>query len=131
VRPFVLLAAGLVLLGGLPPLPAIPWPTVPSITAPAPGPATAAVYVYEKDHTAVPVGVTVGLNRLNRERQIVATLLEADTTNGAGTIPEQFRQAVAAAKADGLPALVVLSGSTVLAIVKAPADAEQIVRAVP
>lgn len=131
MRPFVLLAAGLVLLGGLPPLPAIPWLAVPSITAPAPGPATAAVYVYEKDHTAVPVGVTVGLNRLNRERQIVATLLEADTTNGAGTIPEQFRQAVAAAKADGLPALVVLSGSTVLAIVKAPADAEQIVRAVP
>jgi hypothetical protein len=77
------------------------------------------------------VGVTVGLNRLNRERQVVATLLEADTTNGAGTIPKQFRQAVAAAKADGLPALVVLSGSTVLAIVKAPADAEQIVRAVP
>ena len=131
MRPFVLLAAGLVLLGGLPPLPAIPWLAVPSITAPAPGPATAAVYVYEKDATAVPVGVTVGLNRLNRERQIVATLLEADTTNGAGTIPEQFRQAVAAAKADGLPALVVLSGSTVLAIVKAPADAEQIVRAVP
>jgi hypothetical protein len=38
---------------------------------------------------------------------------------------------VEAAKARGLPALVVLSGSTVLAIVKAPTDADAVVRAVP
>lgn len=125
MRPFVLLALGLLLLAG--PLPA--WhgggTTVVAKTA------TAAVYVYEKDATAVPPGVTVGLNRLNRERQILATLVEADATDGDGEVPDQYRAAVEAAKAKGLPALVVLSGSTVLAIVKAPTDADAVVRAVP
>jgi len=125
VRPFVLLALGLLLLAG--PLPA--WPG--GGTAVAAKAATAAVYVYEKDATAVPPGVTVGLNRLNRERQIIATLLEDDTTDGDGDVPDQYRAAVEAARDKGLPALVVLSGSTVLAIVKAPTDADAVVRAVP
>lgn len=126
MRPLLLLAAGLILLAGQ--LPAIPWP-VPGVTAPAA--ATAAVYVYEKDASAVPVGVTVGLNRLNRERKIVATLLEADSTAGGGDVPDQYRDALAAATASGLPALVVLSGSTVLSVTPAPTDADAIVRAVP
>jgi hypothetical protein len=126
MRTLLLLAAGLVLLAG--PLPSIPW-TVPIVTAPAA--ATAAVYVYEKDATAVPVGVTVGLNKLNRERKIVATLLEADTVDGTGEIPDQYREALAAATASGLPALVVLSGSTVLSVTPAPTDPEAIARAVP
>jgi hypothetical protein len=93
--------------------------------------ATAAVYVYEKDATAVPTGVVVGLNRLNRDRGIVATLLEADTVDGTGEIPDQYRPALAAAKDAGLPALVVLSGSTVLSATPAPADPDEIARAVP
>jgi hypothetical protein len=123
VRTLLLLAAGLVLLAG--PLPEIPW-TWRTATAP-----TAAVYVYEKDATAVPTGVVVGLNLLNRDRGIVATLLEADTTDGDGEIPDQYRPALAAAKDRGLPALVVLSGSTVLSIVQAPADSDSVTRAVP
>lgn len=125
MRPFVLLALGLLLLAG--PLPA--WHG--GGTAVVATTATAAVYVYEKDATAVPPGVTVGMNRLNRERQILATLVEADATDGDGDVPDQYRAAVEAAKAKGLPALVVLSGSTVLAIVKAPTDADAVVRAVP
>jgi hypothetical protein len=125
VRTLLLLAAGLVLLAG--PLPEIPW-TVPALTAPA---VTAAVYVYEKDMTAVPTGVVIGLNVLNRDRGIVATLLEADTTDGDGEIPDQYRPALAAAKDRGLPALVVLSGSTVLSIVQAPADSDSVTGAVP
>jgi len=128
VKPFVLIAAGLVLIFGLPTLPAIQWPGVVVAT---PEIATAAVYVYEKDATAIPVGVTVGLNRLNRERHIVATLLEADTTDGSGDVPEQYREALAAATASGLPALVVLSGTTVLSVTPAPVDADAILRAVP
>jgi hypothetical protein len=128
VRPFVLIAAGLVLIFGLPTLPAIQWPSVVVAT---PELATAAVYVYEKDESAIPVGVTVGLNRLNRERHIVATLLEADTTDGSGDVPEQYREALAAATASGLPALVVLSGTTVLSVTPAPVDADAILRAVP
>ena len=125
MRPIILLAAGLFLLAG--PLPEISW-TVPALTAPA---VTAAVYVYEKDMTAVPTGVVIGLNVLNRDRGIVATLLEADTTDGDGEIPDQYRPALAAAKDRGLPALVVLSGSTVLSIVQAPADSDSVTGAVP
>jgi hypothetical protein len=124
VRPLLLLAAGLFLLAG--PLPEIPWP-VPALTAPA---VTAAVYVYEKDMTAVPTGVVIGLNVLNRDRGIVATLLEADTTDGDGEIPDQYRPALAAAKDRGLPSLVVLSGSTVVSIVQAPADSDAVTGAV-
>lgn len=125
MRTLLLLAAGLVLLAG--PLPTIPW-TVPIVTPPV---ATAAVYVYEKDQAAVPTGVVVALNRLNRDRGIVATLLEADTVDGTGEIPGQYREALAAATASGLPALVVLSGSTVLSVTPAPTDPEAIARAVP
>jgi hypothetical protein len=128
VKPFVLIAAGLVLIFGLPTLPAIQWPSVVVAT---PELATAAVYVYEKDESAIPVGVTVGLNRLNRERHIVASLYEADTTDGTGDVPEQYREALAAATASGLPALVVLSGTTVLSVTPAPVDADAILRAVP
>ena len=128
MKPFVLIAAGLVLIFGLPPLPAIQWPGVVVAT---PEIATAAVYVYEKDESAIPVGVTVGLNRLNRERGIVATLLEADPDDGTGDVPEQYREALAAATASGLPALVVLSGTTVLSVTPAPVDADAILRAVP
>jgi hypothetical protein len=128
VKPFVLIAAGLVLIFGLPTLPAIQWPGVVVAT---PELATAAVYVYEKDATEIPVGVTVGLNRLNRERHIVATLYEHDTTDGGGDVPTQYREALVAATTAGLPALVVLSGTTVLSVTPAPTDAEAVVRAVP
>ena len=128
MKPFVLLAAGLVLVFGIPDLSGIRWPV--SIVA-TPELPTSAVYVYEKDQSAIPVGVTVGLNRINRERGIVASLYEADTTDGTGDVPEQYREALAAAAASGLPALVVLSGTTVLSVTPAPEDAEAIVRAVP
>lgn len=125
MRPFILLAAGLILLGGVP-LPVIPWLSEAVERKP-----TAVVYVYEKDDTAVPVGVTVGLDRLNRERGVVATLLEDDSTDGDGDVPEQYVAALEAARREGLPAIVVLSGSTVLSTTKAPTDADQIARLLP
>jgi len=125
MRPFILLAAGLILLGGVP-LPVIPW-----LSAVVERKPTAVVYVYEKDDTAVPVGVTVGLDRLNRERGVVATLFEDDSTDGDGDVPEQYVAALEAARREGLPAIVVLSGSAVLSTTKAPTDADQIVRLLP
>jgi hypothetical protein len=95
-----------------------------------PAKASAAVYVYEKSDAAIPAGVTVGLDKLNRERSVVATLCEVDTVNGSDKVPAQYQPAVDAAKAKGLPALVVLSGSAVLSIVAAPTTAEEIGRAV-
>jgi hypothetical protein len=131
VKPFVLLIAGIVLLSGVVPMSLPSWPDAKPVVPAAPGPASAAVYVYEKDASTVPVGVTAGLNRLNRERQITATLLEADTTDGTGDVPEQYRPALDAGKAAGLPAFVVLSGSTVIAVKRVPESEDDIVRAVP
>lgn len=130
MKPFVFLASGLVLLVGVPAMPTgVPWwPWASRVVDRTP---TAAVYVYEKDEQPVPAGVTVGIDRLNRERGIVATLLEDDTTDGTGEVPEQYRAALNAGRKAGLPALVVLAGDTVLAVVRAPADADAIVRAVP
>ncbi|MEY3205030.1 MAG: hypothetical protein RLZZ21_1361 [Planctomycetota bacterium] len=122
MKPVALIAAGLLLLSLS--LPAGVGGRV--VSAP-----TAAVYVYEKDASAIPTGVTVGINRLNRERQIVATLMEDDTTDGHGDVPDQYREALDAARKAGMPALVVLSGSTVLSVLRAPTDADAIVRAVP
>lgn len=128
MKPLVLLAAGLVLIFGIPDVSAIRWPVTVVAQPELP---TSVVYVYEKDATAIPVGVTVGLNRINRERGLPATLYEADTTDGDGDVPAQYRDALAAATTAGLPALVVLSGTTVLSVTPAPTDAEAIVRAVP
>jgi hypothetical protein len=99
-----------------------------AILAPGPGPvppgpvnpATAATYIYEKDDTAVPVAVSTGINRLNREKKIVATLFEEDTRDGNGEVPDQYKAPLGAAQQAGLPALVVTNGEKVLNVVKDP-----------
>ncbi len=88
--------------------------------------ATAATYVYEKDETAISFGVAAGLNRLNREKKIVATLFEADTVDGDGDVPDQYRVPLVEAQKVGLPALVVTAGPDVLNVVKAPATEEAV-----
>lgn len=118
-----LIAVGLYLvLGGVPTL---PW-TVPVVTVPTA--ADRVVYVYEKDASLVPTGVTVALDTLNR-RGLVANLYEADVTDGDGDVPTQFAAALTAAKAAGLPALVVLSGSSVLRVVPGPDTVEAVMEA--
>lgn len=92
--------------------------------------ATSGVYVHEKDSGAVPSGVMAGLNRLNREKGIVATVFEEDTTDGDGDVPEQYREPLRAAREAGLPAFVVMGGGKVLRVVKAPTTADAIVEAV-
>jgi hypothetical protein len=92
--------------------------------------ATAATYVYEKDATAIPAAVMAGLNRLNREKKIIATVFEQDTTDGAGEIPDQYNAAVAEAKKAGLPCLVVMAGANVLGVVKNPTTVEAVWEAV-
>jgi hypothetical protein len=88
--------------------------------------ATAATYVYEKDDTAVPAGVSTGLNRLNREKGVIATLFEEDTTDGDGDVPDQYRLPLSAAQNAGLPALVVTNGEKVLGVVKDPRTEEAV-----
>jgi len=93
--------------------------------------ATAATYVYEKDTHAIPAYVTQAVNRLNRERKIVATLLEDDTTNGDGEVPAQYRLALEAARKAGLPAMVAMAGGQVLRVTPKPASEAAVMEAVP
>jgi len=90
---------------------------------------TQATYVYEKDDTAVPGAVQFALNRLNRERKIVATLFEDDTTDGMGEVPDQYKVALKAAQDAGLPALVVQAGDKVVRVVKDPKTEAEVMEA--
>ena len=121
MRPLACIAAGLLLL------------TLPRVEGcrVAPSAADAAVYVYEKDDGPIPTYVTVAINKLNRERQILATLLEADTTDGDGDVPEQYRSALDAARKAGLPSLVALAGRTVIRVTPRPGSEAAVMEAVP
>lgn len=103
----------------------------PPVVVPPTTKALAATFVYEKDSHAIPVGVLAALNKLNRERGIVATVLEADTTDGTGEVPEQYRVALAAAKEAGLPCLVVTGLAGVIRVVKSPTTEQAVLDAVP
>lgn len=93
--------------------------------------ATAATYVYEKGDFAVPNPVKAALDKLNRERKIVATMFEDDTTDGDENVPEQYKVPLAAAKEAGLPSLVAHSGSKVLKVTKDPKTEEDVYKGVP
>lgn len=113
--------------------PVVVDPTKPVAPPPAVDPATtptAAIYVYEKDETAVPSAVRSALNRLNRERKILATEFEDDTIDDTGSTPAQYTIPLAAARKAGLPALVVMAGSEVLSVTLAPTTEEQVLEAV-
>lgn len=92
---------------------------------------TAAVYVYEKDDGPVPAGVYAGIEKLNREKQILASLFEDDTVDGTGETPEQYKPALDAARSKSIPALVVLSGTTVVSVVEKPQTESEILEAIP
>ena len=86
------------------------------------------VYTYEKDQGDVPNPVQAALNVLNRQG-IRATIDEADATDGPGETPDQYKVSRPAAKAAGLPALVVLDDGKVVRVVKDPKTAEAVMEA--
>lgn len=107
-------------------------PTTPVVVDPEPSlPATSATYVYDYPDMAVPKGVSTGINRLNRERNIRATLFEEGSRDGDGDVPDQYKLALKAANEAGLPAFVVQAGDKVLVVVKDPRTETAIVEAVP
>lgn len=81
---------------------------------------THATYVYEKDNGAVPKGVAVALDKLNREFDLIANPIDQNIENGSGETPAQYRVAVPAAQKAGLPALVYHTPEKVLVIVRDP-----------
>lgn len=136
------LLIGLLLLAGTPvlPLSTVTWTLPRPAPSPAPGPAptpvnpstiTSITYVYEKDMGPVPPAVASALDRINREKKVPATLFEEDTLDGSGQTPEQYRLPLESARAATLPALVVMSGTTVAKTVKAPKTADDVLRVFP
>ena len=93
-------------------------------------PATAAHYIYEKDKTAPPAQVLVALDKINREKKIIANDFDQNIVDGTGQVPDQYKVSIPAAIAAGLPALVVMSGDVVLRVVKDPRTTEAVLEAV-
>jgi hypothetical protein len=97
----------------------------------SPSAITSATYVYEKDQTGgVPPGVQFALREINLVGKVSAAAIEADVVDSTGSTPSQYKIAVEAAKAAGLPALVVQAGQKVVKTVSAPLTAEQVQEAV-
>jgi hypothetical protein len=105
-------------------------PPVDPIKPPPTTKATAVTFIYEKDQHEVPKPVLSALNKINREKKIVASILEADTTDGTGQVPAQYVVALAAAKKTGLPCLVVTAGDVVLSVTKDPKTEDSVLKAV-
>lgn len=103
------------------PPPTLPPPAIPPPeTKPAPAtPGMAVTYVY-KSRTPVPGEVLAGLNRINREKGIRATLCDDDPQDGTNDIPDQYKLAVAAAREKGLPSLVIVAEGKVVKVVPDP-----------
>lgn len=93
------------------------------------GKPTAVTYIFEKDSTFIPPPVASGLSRLNREKGIVATEIDDDVLDESGSVPEQYRVSIPAARSAGLPALVVMSGDKVRRVVKDPKTEEAVMEA--
>ena len=119
---WLLLAAVLVLFVDLS---ALRLPGIPGLTTKA----TAATYVHD-EKANVPPGVYAALNELNA-RGIVATAFPDDATDGDDDVPDQYKAVLPAAKASGIPSLVVSAGDRVLRTVKAPTTKAQVLEAVP
>ena len=101
----------------------VPWP-VPSAKV------DRVTYVYEKDDTAIPSGVSVALDKLNR-RGIMASVFEDDTVNGEGQTPAQYRVALKAAKDVGLPVAIAQAGDRVVKAVKNPREEKDVLEIAP
>jgi hypothetical protein len=91
---------------------------------------TAVTYVYEKDLKEITPQVLSAMNKLNREHGIIASLCEDDDTNGKNSVPAQYKIQVEAARKTGLPALIVMAGTTVHKVVSDPKTEAQVLESI-
>lgn len=105
-------------------LPSVPG--LPSFVAPK---VTAVTYVHD-EKAVIPSGVSAALNELN-SRGIMATAYPDDASDGDDQVPDQYKVTLPAAKAAGIPSLVVQAGERVLGTVKEPTTKAQVLEAVP
>lgn len=85
--------------------------------------------VYESSATPVPRQVHNARFELEAKGYEVR-VVDADVVTGTGTVPLPLKPAIEAARAQGLPALVITNGEKVLKKIALPATAEEIVKAV-
>lgn len=103
-------------------------PSFPSIIAPAPAKVDRVTYIFEKNDGGIPSGVTAAIGALNA-RDIMATTYEVPKEGEA--VPEQYKVALAEAKAQGVPLAVAQAGEKVVRTVKAPTTSQQLLEVVP
>jgi hypothetical protein len=120
----ILLLAGAFLIGGKGEG-GCSWPNWPSVIAPAA--VTKVTYVHD-EKAPLPSGVLAGIAELN-SKGIVASNYPDDATDGDGDVPDQYKIALPAAKAVGIPALVVQAGDKVLRTVAKPTTKQQVLEA--
>lgn len=84
-------------------------------------------YVHD-EKAPLPSGVMAALDELNL-KGVVATAFPDDTTDGEGQVPDQYRIALPAAKASGIPSLVVQAGDKVVRVVKGPTTKAEVLEA--
>lgn len=141
-------APGKYIIFFFPPGQAIPQPQVtiktlggasvpPPVVDPPLSKVRRATYVYEKNQNPVPPAVAAALRALNEGRGpdhldvdgISTSEFEQNNVNADGDVPEQYVQALKAAKEAGLPALVIESDDAVLRVMTNPTTEEDVYRA--
>ncbi len=93
----------------------------------APAKVDRVTYVHD-EKAPHPAGVLAALNELNA-KGIVATAVTDDVTDGDDQVPGQYRVTLPAAKAVGIPSLVVQSGDKVIRTIKAPTTKAEVLEA--
>ena len=88
---------------------------------------TAVTYVHD-EKAVIPSPVLAALAELNTQG-IVATAFPDDTTDGDNQVPDQYKIALPAAKASGIPSLVVQAGDKVVRVVKGPTSKAAVMEA--
>lgn len=90
---------------------------------------TAATYFYEKDDTALPSVIEAAIDQINR-LGIKASIEDDDVQDGSGAVPEQYKLALPAAQASGLPCFVTYTKDKVLKVIKDPKTDAELLEAV-
>ena len=103
-------------------------PTVPPDT-PVEVKTDLAAVVYESEEMSLAPYVIGAANEIGASG-IEVRLIDDDVTTGNDNQPAQVKLAIEAARANGLPALVVMGGGKVLRVVDLPTSKEAIVGAV-
>lgn len=106
---------------------AVKLPSWVSVVSPAVK-VSAATYVYEGKQSSVPPPVSAAISELNAAG-IMATAIDDDVVTASGKIPKQYEAEIPAARAAGLPCLVVRRSDGTLKILAKPTTKAEVLEA--